>query len=119
VAEDSTHEWGLALLARGDLDGAIATFDAVIARDASHAGAWFSKGEALERQGNEAGAGACYERASELRPDDAEARYRLGGVAHQLARVDLHRAEAGSRWNTGMRGAGSRLRPSSATGRHA
>jgi tetratricopeptide (TPR) repeat protein len=81
VTDDSPYDRGLKLLARGDLAGAAAAFETVIARDSTHAGAWFSMGEALHRQGDEAAARSCYERAGEVGSADAqraEAWYRRG-----------------------------------------
>jgi tetratricopeptide (TPR) repeat protein len=76
MTRDTPHERGRALLARGDLEAAIESFDAAIAQDPNDARAWLSKGEALQGKGDDAAAASCYERAGELRPDDPEVFYR-------------------------------------------
>jgi hypothetical protein len=42
VTDGGMIERGVALLASGDSDGALAAFDAAVEREPEHAGAWFA-----------------------------------------------------------------------------
>jgi lipoprotein NlpI/uncharacterized RDD family membrane protein YckC len=70
---DVLHSRGVALLTKGDLDGAIANFDQAIGLDAKHGRAFYSRGKAYRAKGDLDHAIADYSKAIELDPKNADA----------------------------------------------
>ncbi len=69
------YGWGRSAEAIEAYDEAIAKFDF---NDSRIADAWYSKGEAFRSQGDDDAAIECYNKATELSPDDAAAWYAKG-----------------------------------------
>ena len=73
---------------RGDLDGAVAVYRELIARDARSAEAFYNLGLALKQKDDFAGAERELRRAIELDPSLPEAPYTLGVVLWQTGRAE-------------------------------
>jgi tetratricopeptide (TPR) repeat protein len=71
---------GIALLDKGDLDGAVAAYQESIRLDSKYALVHSNLGVALERKGNLDGAVAAFQEALRLDPNDAAVHYNLGVI---------------------------------------
>ncbi|WP_189046041.1 tetratricopeptide repeat protein [Aliidongia dinghuensis] len=82
------NDLGEALRLGGNADGAAACFEALIAREPSHAGAHVNLGIIRQQQGQFAEALSLYERATALKPSLAEAWINRGALLLQIQRPD-------------------------------
>jgi serine/threonine-protein kinase len=73
---------GIALTAKGDLDGAIAQYRRAIALDSKYAKAHTNLGKALNAKGDRDGAIACFRRAIAVDPKEAMAHNNLGALLY-------------------------------------
>ena len=87
-APGSHRDQGLALLERGDVATALASFRSALTLDPNLAEAWVGLGIAYERLGDARSAMTAWDRAVAVRPALAEAWFRSGALAHTMGRVD-------------------------------
>jgi serine/threonine-protein kinase len=86
---------GLALVARGDIAGAVIEFRRTIALEPTYAKAYYHLGNVLKSAGDLPGAIAAYRRAAALDPGDPKAHYNLAAALR--ARGDIPGAVAACR----------------------
>lgn len=71
---------------KSDFDGAIAIYDQILQSNASYFDAWIGKGMALANQGNLYTSLACFNKATEIKPEDPTGWNNKGVVLREMGR---------------------------------